>query len=274
MAIKTGNELASACMDVAKNHKTLYIKGCFGAPLTAANKKRYTSNHSYNKKAARKKKINAASPDTHGFDCVNLIKGLLWGWNGDKSHTYGGSKYKSNGVPDISADQMIKVCRGVSTDFSTIQNGEAVWLPGHIGVYVGNGLVVESSPKWADGVQITAMGNTPHPSGHNVRSWTKHGKLPYISYTQQATGSSSSAEPTKKEEFDVKVTVLKRGDKGPDVKAFQCHLIGYGYSCGSSGADGSFGPATESALKKYQKDHGLVQDGIRGPATFRSMNGL
>lgn len=81
-------------------------------------------------------------------------------------------------------------------------------------------------------------------------------------------------EPEKKEEFEVKVPVLRKGDKGPEVKGMQRHLIGYGFSCGSSGADGSFGPATEKALKAYQKANGLEQDGIRGPATFKSMNGL
>ena len=85
---------------------------------------------------------------------------------------------------------------------------------------------------------------------------------------------STTPPITQKEEFTVKVPVLRRGDKGPEVKAFQRHLIGYGYSCGSSGADGSFGPATEAALKKYQKAHDLEVDGVRGPATFKSMNGL
>ena len=60
--------------------------------MTAANKKRYTTNHSYNKAAARVKMINAASEDTFGFDCVCLIKGILWGWDGDKNATYGGAK--------------------------------------------------------------------------------------------------------------------------------------------------------------------------------------
>ena len=275
MTIKTNQELAAAYLDVAKNHKTLYVMGCFGAPMTPGNKVRYTTNHSYNKKAARTKKIHAASPNTHGFDCVNLIKGLLWGWNGDKSHTYGGSKYKSNGVPDISADQMIKVCKDVSTDFSTIMVGEAVWLPGHIGVYVGNGLVVECSPKWADAVQITACLNVGHPDGYNGRGWTKHGKLPYVSYTQPVT---EPVPTTKKEEFEVKVPVLKKGDKGEAVEAFQKHLLGHGYKMTNNGktydADGSFGQATENALKAYQKDHGLDPDGSRGPVTFRSMNGL
>lgn len=39
-------ELVSKAIDIAKNYKTLYVMGCFGAPMTAANKKRYTTNHS------------------------------------------------------------------------------------------------------------------------------------------------------------------------------------------------------------------------------------
>ena len=80
-------------LTVAGNFKTLYIMGCFGAPMTPENKKRYTQNHDYNKAADRVKMINAASADTFGFDCVNLIKGILWGWSGDASKRYGGATY-------------------------------------------------------------------------------------------------------------------------------------------------------------------------------------
>ena len=85
--------------------KTLYIKGCFGAPMTQANKKRYSQNYDYNK--SRAWKINAASKDTFGFDCVCLIKGILWGWDADTSKVYGGAVYESNGVPDINEETMI-----------------------------------------------------------------------------------------------------------------------------------------------------------------------
>ena len=118
--IKTGTELATACLNVAENYKTLYIMGCFGAPMTQSNKERYTKKHDYNTKEARKKMINAASEDTFGFDCVCLIKGLLWGWDGKLSHIYGGANYASNGVPDIGTEQIIEKCSGVSTDFSSI----------------------------------------------------------------------------------------------------------------------------------------------------------
>ena len=41
--------LVDKVVDIAKNYKTLYVMGCFGAPLTGANVTRYCNNHSYNK---------------------------------------------------------------------------------------------------------------------------------------------------------------------------------------------------------------------------------
>ena len=185
MAIKTAKELAAAAENVARNYKTLYVMGCFGAPMTGKNKARYTKNHSYNKQAFRAEAINAASEDTFGFDCVCLIKGLLWGWNGDTAKVYGGAGYAINGVPDIDAGEMIKVCKDVSADFSKILVGEAVYMPGHIGVYIGDGLVVECTPIWKDGVQITAVANIGPKEGYNARKWDKHGKLPWVDYSDQ-----------------------------------------------------------------------------------------
>lgn len=181
----TARELIDRCVDIAEHYKTLYVMGCFGAPMTAANKKRYTQNHEYNRAAARTKMINAASADTFGFDCVNLIKGVLWGWDGDTSAQYGGARYGSNGVPDVSADGMIRLCKGVTGDFREIVPGAAVWLPGHIGLYIGDGLAVECTPKWANGVQITAVGDLGKKAGYNTRTWKKWGLLPCVSYKEE-----------------------------------------------------------------------------------------
>lgn len=180
--VMKASEFIEKLKDVEKNHKTLYVMGCFGAPMTAANKKRYCDNHSYNRQASRTKMIKNCSPYTFGFDCVNLIKAILWGWTGDPKKTYGGAKYKSNGVPDTSADGMIKLCSDVSTDFSKIEVGEAVWKRGHIGVYIGDGLAIECTPAWKNKVQITAVKNIGAKAGYNARMWTKHGKIPYIEY--------------------------------------------------------------------------------------------
>ena len=190
--ISTNVELAGTLKNIAMNYKTLYVMGCFGAPMTEKNKARYCNNHAYNRRAERMAMIRAASGDTFGFDCVCLIKGVLWGWSGDAGKNYGGAAYASNGVPDIGADSMIRLCLEVSADFSKIQVGEAVWLPGHIGVYIGNGLAVECTPSWKNCAQITAVQNIGRVAGYNARKWQKHGKLPYISYVQGAGGTAGS----------------------------------------------------------------------------------
>ena len=183
--VMNNKEFVKKLTDVANNYKTLYVMGCFGAPLSSVNKARYKANHSYNKQATRKAMIDKATSDTFGFDCVNLIKGILWGWCGDKTKTYGGAKYTANGVPDTNADGMIKLCKNVSTDFTKLEVGEAVWVPGHIGVYIGDGLVVECTPSWKNCVQITAC--NCKKAGYNTRNWQKHGKLPYIEYLKEET---------------------------------------------------------------------------------------
>lgn len=131
-------------------------------------------------------------------DCSGFIKGILWGYptNG---------KYKSNGVPDINADTMIKRCSNVSTNFNNIEVGEVVWVKGHIGVYIGKGVVLEATSKWQSKLQKTALGNKNTIKGLNTRVWTKHGKLPYLTYIKNNN----------------KVYVVKHGDNLTKI-AKQC----------------------------------------------------
>ena len=185
--------------DIVRNFKTLYVMGCFGAPLTGGNVTRYCQNHEYNRRAERTRMIKAAAdkkPPVYGFDCVNLIKGILWGWSGDASKTYGGAVYKANGVPDTGADGMIRLCKEVSTDFTKILPGEAVWLSGHIGVYVGGGVVIECSPAFKNCVQETACLNIGPIAGMNGRRWTKHGKIPYVTYDVAAEKGTQGGQGT------------------------------------------------------------------------------
>ena len=269
MSIKTGKELATACLNVANNYKTLYVMGCFGAPMTAGNKTRYIQAQSYNQNAARSQKIMAATSDTFGFDCVGLIKGLLWGWNGNASKTYGSASYNANNVPDISANQIINKCKDVSTDFSKIAVGELLWLEGHVGIYIGNGQAVECTPTWKDCVQVTTVRNIKSGTGHK---WTKHGKLPYVTY--DASAAPVSTTTTTEVQSVSNLPTLCYGCKGDSVKALQILLIGNDCSCGGYGADGDFGGATKIALMDYQGKMGLEADGVCGPKTWAKILGV
>jgi murein L,D-transpeptidase YcbB/YkuD len=66
------------------------------------------------------------------------------------------------------------------------------------------------------------------------------------------------------------------GDRGDNVKAVQTALSAAGYK-NSSGRkpiviDGDFGANTDKRVRQYQKDNGLVVDGIVGPQTAGHMN--
>ena len=180
-----------AKMRLAASVKSLYVKGAFGAPASDTNKKRYTVNNDYNKRADRTAKIMAADPDVFFSDCCGIIKGALWGFTANPNMRYGGAEYKSNGVPDVGADGMIKACKDATTDFSKIEPGMLVWMSGHVGIYVGNGQVVESTPSFKDGCQITYLGNLGYKTG-NWRTWKKCGHLPWVDY-----GSAAPQEPSQ-----------------------------------------------------------------------------
>lgn len=81
--------------------------------------------------------------------------------------------------------------------------------------------------------------------------------------TSTSSSSASSTTSTTSKNPEAKGYLMK-GDTGSAVKTMQTMLIACGYSCGSSGVDGSFGNATLKALKKFQKAYGLEVDGYYG----------
>ncbi len=73
--------------------------------------------------------------------------------------------------------------------------------------------------------------------------------------------------------YTLSLRSVPAGTKSAQVKAIQALLIGWGYSCGDSGVDGSFGPATKAAVLAFQRDNGLTADAIVGPATMKKLLG-
>ncbi len=63
---------------------------------------------------------------------------------------------------------------------------------------------------------------------------------------------------------------VEMGMSGSAVQSVQYMLMDTGYL--SDGADGDFGPATETAVKQFQADHGLDADGIVGSQTMAALS--
>ena len=196
---------------LALNSNTTYATGGFGASIGnfPAQLERYCKNSPTLEKKIRER---AATPPCYAFDCVGLVKGILWGWNAKADSVYGGATYTSNGVPDLGTEAILNKCDGVSTDFSQIEVGELLWMKGHVGIYIGNGSAIECTSAWDAKVQKTAVTNIRKTTtGEHGRKWTKHGKLPYVEY--------------KKKEYEVRVgpyTELSDAQKMRDA----LHILG------------------------------------------------
>ena len=110
-------------------------------------------------------------------DCVGLIKCYGW-YNPDSGEIVVGT----NGMADVTANGMFDAAT-VKGTIDTIPEvpGLAVWQDGHIGIYIGNGEVIEAMGT-EQGVVKTTL-----PSG-----WTHWLEIPYISYPQEE-------EPTTEE---------------------------------------------------------------------------
>ena len=104
----------------------------------------------------------------HTADCVGLIKG--YGWLNAETMEI---EYGTNGMPDIGANQMYYNATHKGT-IDTIPEvpGLAVWKSGHIGVYIGDGQVIEAMGTKYGVVKTQLQG----------RGWTHWLEIPYINY--------------------------------------------------------------------------------------------
>lgn len=120
-------------------------------------------------------------------DCVGLIKGYLWSESATAAPKYNSSQ-------DVSANGMRSACKEKG-DIGTMPDvpGVLVFMPGHVGVYIGGGYVIEARGH-EYGVVKTAL---------KFRPWKWWGKCPWIDYSD-----SSAAETEPKREESKKTVVV------------------------------------------------------------------
>lgn len=184
-------------------------------------------------------------------DCVGLIKGYRWSDSPTSTPRYNASQ-------DVAVSGLLGQCsqKGpIST--MPVQPGVCVFMDGHVGVYVGNGWVIEARGH-AYGVVKTRLKDRP---------WKKWGKPDWLTY-DTTVGVTSPAASTTKEVKTVTVTMkrLSKGSTGTAVRRLEVLLKDLGYYTGS--LDTTFGPLLDKAVRKYQKDNGLEDDGIVGALTW------
>lgn len=149
------------------------------------------------------------------YDCVGLIKGYIW-----QNDEHDGWYDPSN---DVSANGMFNVAK-VKGPIATMPDvpGLCVRYDGHIGVYVGDGKVIEARGTKYGVVQTELEG----------RGWTHWLECPFILYVKPDT------------------EIIKKGSKGEKVISIQRDLNALGSNLT---VDGDFGPKTEEVVKAFQE---------------------
>ena len=178
----------------------------------------------------------------------------------------GGSIYHGSNTMYLKyCDQKGKLNQGKREDFGTLKPGTAVFhwngkTYSHVGLYIGGEAVIEAKGTKA-GVVVSKVTNS---------EWTHWGELTGVNYTAGGEDPAPAPAPEPTPAPDTKPT-LRKGSKGEFVTLLQTMLINRGYQLPKYGADGDFGSETESAVKQFQRDWGLTEDGVAGPKTWEML---
>lgn len=190
-------------------------------------------------------------------DCVGLIKGYLW-CDGPED---GSPAY--NGAQDVAVSGLYLACsrKGTLSCMPDVP-GVCVFMAsmGHVGVYIGNGEVIEAQGH-AYGVVKTRL---------DGRGWAFWGMPTWIDYSD-AAAEEQAAETAPA--CSVEAPELSFGCRGEAVRSLQLLLIGKGLSVGVDGADGDFGANTRAAVVHFQVQSGLADDGVCGKMTWAALIG-
>lgn len=174
-----------------------YWYGTFGNKSTADLLSRKARQYPTQYSATRQRKALAEHLGVKVHDCVGLIKGYLW----CDSATDTSPNYNAN--QDKSANGMYNACkeRGYINTLPEIA-GVLVFFDGHVGIYAGNGEVIEAR-GFDYGVVKTKL---------SARPWQRWGKCPYITYeTAKKPVQSSTEEKTSTKTLSVGAKVKITG---------------------------------------------------------------
>lgn len=206
-------------------------------------------------------------------DCANLLRWCAKQSGDDGVHSGSNLIWQC----DLSAKGALK--DGQRTDGQPLKPGSFVFTGdsydkhGHVGCYIGNGDVIEDAETKTGVIKskITDKKWKWWGERNGMIFDVNEGEYILPADDTEKPGENAPSAPSKSadDKQDTQtLPTLRKGDKGNSVKYLQTLLLERGYDLGKWGADGDFGAQTEKAVKQFQRDWGLVEDGVVGKKTW------
>lgn len=185
--MKNNIELVKHC-EMALNEKWGYVWGTFGNVLSEALLK-YKVNQYPSGVGKYENFIKTNYLNKRTVDCIGLLKSYLW-WNQGQVNIY-------NSIQDKSADMSFNSAKekGRINDMPEIK-GLILYKKGHVGVYIGNGKVIEARGTKSGVIKSTVVGS-------NSVKWTHWFKSPYIEYVKKKDEIATELPDNK-----IKITLM------------------------------------------------------------------
>ena len=188
----------------------------------------------------------------------------LFAWAFDELGRY--IAHGSNSIWDKYCSSKGTLKNGKTGSGKELKPGTAVFTSSgerhnHIGLYIGNGTVIEAQGTIA-GVITSKVTN---------KKWTHWGELKGVDYGKTEEAAKPVEDNQGFPDHSVWHATVRRGSKGIDVTDLQTYLYKLGYDIGPDGIDGDFGRNTEKAVREFQRDHLLTVDGVCGPMTWDAL---
>ena len=303
---------------MAKNNKGLvdYAKQALGLPYWNGTFGQIADEALYRQKKAQLPSQYTASdfPSQYGkvvHDCAGLIKGYFW-----KESFTSGYVYQSNGLPDINEEGIYNMCREKGS-ISSMPDVEGMLVfkfsggrPYHVGVYVGDGYVIEAKGhaygvvrsrvgEWHMWAKLPIMdyvadtpdesadekagkgadnsgnsgknGNTTRPAfSESVYEWQKSATADGFGFENYGCDGEWGSEC----EFVAKRALVQQWSDGkyryPNITKLAQRLMGMP----AKECDGYCGPKTTAKIREYQRSVGLSPDGGIGVLTWKKLLGV
>ena len=201
------------------------------------------------------------SDGTRQFDCCGFFKCFMW-------HDYStkNAKYYGKTQRDLNCEGLLSEAKEKG-DINSIPEipGVLVYMKKHMGIYLGNGKVLEATAKKYDGkngkVYLTYFKGDGKDTDGKRTTWTKWFKSPNLVYDS---------------DFFEGKGCFKKGDRSNNIGKVAEFI--YDHSFESKKILGNYyGPYLEDAIRRFQqraKEENIYDDkvdGILGPKTLKSL---